>query len=110
MTVYPPPIDFASSPERMWDALVNAAIAQAICRTTGKDCRIETAWHRAGYAIVRHCAVAPHRCLVCTPRATPEHLISGWTLTHTERRVLVAKVTAFLDHLHREDPTLDAAA
>lgn len=93
----------------MWAAAVDAAIAESRCEGSGAACNIQTVFHRAGWAVVRHVASEPHVCPTCTPLATQEHLISAYTLIHTERRVLTRALAVWLDHFH-EDPTTELSS
>src|SRR5579863_6447208 len=100
-----------AEPELMWTMVADQAIAASRCKSDG-ECRVHTTFHPAGWGVVSHISARPHACITCLPRATPEHLISAYTLLHTERRALVATVAAWLDHLHElsSAPDLSPAA
>ncbi len=108
MAVLPRSPDTSALPEMMWKAVVDQSIASSRCEGSGAACNIQTVFHPAGWAVVRHMASSPHICRTCPLLAVQEHIISTWTVTHTERRVLVAVVAHFLDHFH-ENPVPENA-
>lgn len=108
MTGLPCTPDPSLAPERMWTSLVDAAIAMSRCEGSGPQCNIQLVFHRAGWAVVRHVSAEPHRCTTCPRGPIAEHLISAYTLIHTERRVLTQMLAAWLGHFHEtQDPTPD---
>lgn len=106
------PSDPQFAPERMWAAAVDQAIAESRCEGSGAACNIQTVFHRAGWAVVRHVASEPHVCRTCSPLATQEHLISAATLMHTDRRILARALAVWFDHFHPEpeDPATESGA
>lgn len=96
---------WSALPERMWQAVVDQAIAWSRCAGAGTECNIQIVWHPGDWAIVRHVGSTPHVCRTCEIGRNSEHLVSGYTLRHTDRRALARTLASFLDHFHEDhDP------